>query len=122
MACLSGVHSFLPFGTVNVVETFKVKRANATCVRQNLLDAIAKRGAPCYSACPQPTNTSSVCYVECMLSTITPTTTTTTTDLYGNAMVSPVGGGMTRAELLEPFEKSFASEDHAKGGCPNVAL
>ena len=93
-----------------------VKRANATCVRQNFLNAIAKRGAPCYEGCPQPTNTSSVCYVECMLQTITAATTTN----QGNTAVVEVG--MTREELLTPFEKAFETEDPVKGGCPNVPL
>ena len=48
-----------------------LKNANATCVRRNFLAAVAKRNAGCYAGCAQPRNTSTPCYVECMLGTIT---------------------------------------------------
>ena len=86
-----------------------LRNANASCVRRNFLAAIAEHNPGCYGRCAQPGNTSDPCYVECMLDSIVGTP---------DSAVTP----MTRAELVEPYVRSFRSTDPGKGGCPEVPV
>jgi hypothetical protein len=83
------------------------RNVNATCVRNTFLAALQKNDNSCHKACPQPSNMSSTCWTNCLLSAIT-----------GNKSkgVKP----LTHKGLLKPFMRAFDSDDAAKGGCPEV--
>lgn len=100
-------------------ETRLLRNANASCVRANLLGAIAAKNPQCYRKCPDPGDTTSVCYVQCMLATITGTADGKLPEHRGGGGST---GGMTRSELIEPFVASFASTDPGRGGCPEVKI
>ena len=51
----------------------------------------------CFSACPQPGNVTSNCYLKC----------------YSDASQQ-----MTQDQLAAPWSQAFASNDTASGGCP----
>ena len=55
----------------------------------------------CFSACPQPTNVTSSCYLACY--------TTATQRMSGEKLAAPWG-------------LAFASEDKSAGGCPTVVV
>lgn len=86
-----------------------LRNANASCVRNRFLRAIADHNRPCYDTCPQPANISTPCYVECMLDSIVGT---------ADGAVPP----MSRAELVGPYTRAFRSTDPNQGGCPEVPV
>ena len=100
---------------------------------------MVQHNSACFKACPQPTNRSTVCWVDCLLESIVGniTTTSISTDtlrgianLQNKAMTGPSGGmtmtgpsgGMTHDQLIEPFVRAFATTDPQKGGCPEVKV
>jgi len=46
------------------------KRIYASCHDDVMMGAVAKLGSPCFNACPQPTNQTSVCYISCFFDTL----------------------------------------------------
>lgn len=89
------------------VETTRV--VNSTCVNNNVINGVKAQNPACWSACPQPANMSSSCWVECLFHT-----------LVGEPPSASLPSGrppMTKAQIVEPFERSFATNDPAEGGC-----
>ena len=68
-------------------------------------------GNECFSACPNPTNQSSVCWADCFF--------TTTLGKGASTSTNPTGG-MGSNNLVALWTAAFDSEDPAKGGCPSV--
>ena len=118
-----------------------LRNANATCVRKNFLDGIRKHNTKCYSACPQPNNVSSTCYVQCLLDTIdgdmgsagspdssislsasVNASASARTDRERQFTAGKPRPRMTRVQLVKPFLDAFASADPSKGGCPEVPV
>ena len=100
--------------------------------QNSLVAAVVQHNSACFNACPQPSNRSAVCWVECLLESIVGNVTTTSTStgtlrgianhrLQSKAMGGP-SGGMTHEQLVQPFHQAFASADPAKGGCPEVKV
>eukprot|EP00041_Stephanoeca_diplocostata_P024514 m.623191 g.623191 ORF g.623191 m.623191 type:complete len:318 (+) comp22544_c1_seq5:198-1151(+) len=87
------------------------KTVNATCVNANVLRAVAKAGAACYSQCPpsQQLDPTSDCSVTCTFQTI-----------LGKSRSFPTlpGSGMSRDTLIDAWLSAFESNDPASGGCP----
>ena len=93
-----------------VVKT--VKTVNATCANAAIHKVVRSRDEECFEKCPQPTNTTSDCWILCFFRTLfarEPLNLTTTV-----SGLTP----MTAAELVVPWLKAFQSEDPAEGGCP----
>jgi|EP01049_Picozoa_sp_SAG25_P010188 hypothetical protein len=63
-----------------LVET--VKKVNSTCMSMHMHTALEKSGEHCFNRCAQPTNSSSMCYIEC----------------FYEALLGPDGGRTTPAE------------------------
>jgi hypothetical protein len=42
------------------------RTVNATCVNNNLIDSVKHTNPSCWTGCPQPSNTSSTCWVDCL--------------------------------------------------------
>eukprot|EP00729_Bicosta_minor_P006008 gene6008-10231_t len=76
------------------------KIINATCMYKHLDQNVESYDPSCFSACPQPNNVTSTCYLKC----------------YSDA-----SSQMTQDELAAPWDKAFALNETAAGGCP-VAL
>jgi hypothetical protein len=76
------------------------------------LQAVARSGPSCFDACPQPTNTSSTCWISCFYSTL----------MGPTSGMAPLSGdsGMPLTQLQQAFEAPFASSDPAHAGCPPV--
>jgi hypothetical protein len=76
--------------------------------------AAAKKtaGGGCFAGCPQPTNSSSACWIKCYFDT-----------LLGDGAGSRVVGnadGMSLESVRSAWEAPFSSDDLSKGGCPNI--
>ena len=82
------------------------RTVNSTCVNDNVIATVQATSPDCWKACPQPTNTSSLCWVTCLFAT-----------LSGNATEHKAP--MSKAAILEPFDRSFATNDPSEGGCPD---
>jgi len=82
------------------------RRVNATCVNNRVKSKIMEKNQNCFNKLPNPSNASTVPWVECLMTTITGMD-------YGN--VTGLKGGMTQAELIESFESGF--EPVSRGGC-----
>jgi hypothetical protein len=86
------------------------RNVNASCVRTNFLSGLAAHDGECFAGCGADAhNTSSVCWVNCLLAAID-----------GDPQRGTAR--MTRSEMLAPFASAFASDDPSKGGCPEVPL
>ena len=83
------------------------RNVNSTCVNNHVIEGVRKLRPECWSACPQPNNMTSTCWIQCLFET-----------LAGNATkgIAP----MTKEQVVAPFLQSFASDDPAKGGCVEV--
>ena len=90
---------FLQWKSDNTLREAQVLRnVNATCVQNALAAAVVHHNPECFNACPQPS-----CWSRCLLES----TVGNVTYRRGEAV------GMTRGQLLEPFERAFASTDAA---------
>merc|ERR1711939_460661 len=85
-----------------LVENTRV--VNASCVNDNVIKSVQARDPGCWSACPQPTNSSSLCWINCLFDT-----------LVGDPTKKKPA--MTREQIVQPFERSFATNDVSEGGC-----
>ena len=88
----------------------QTRAVNATCVNDNMIAAIvAQRKGACFDDCASPTDESSDCWIRCFFETI-----------VGNTSATPPLPATSKALIIGAFEASFASDDAAKGGCPDV--
>jgi len=78
---------------------------NATCVNGNLIQTAIDYNPSCWKACPQPTNTTSDCYIKCLFDTVAGNTD------EGDKAMPP-------SLLTAAFEQSFDSS--AAHGCAQV--
>jgi len=72
---------------------------NATCMYGHLDANVVNNDPSCFRGCPQPTNVTSDCYLQC----------------YTKATER-----MSKDELAAPWDTAFAKTDRAQGGCPTV--
>jgi len=90
-----------------------VKMINAKCQARALETLVQTTGAACFGGCPQPTNQSTACWIDCFFSTVLGPDADTTLKPPGNQT-----GAMSLAELETAWLAGFASDDESKGGCP----
>lgn len=69
---------------------------NATCVNDNMLKNIMAQRPDCVSACPEPTNTKSPCYIQCLFET-----------LVGNKSAVPPVPATSKDLIIDAFEAAF---------------
>ena len=103
--------------TWRLVATVKV--VGKPCADRSMNAAVVKagQGAGCFSRCPQPTNTTSVCWVECFYDTVLgPKGSTQPVN------VSHTGDGLSNNELLAMWNAPFESTDPQRGGCPALHI
>jgi hypothetical protein len=94
------------------------KRVMKDCADNSMNAAVVKAGeaAGCLNKCPQPTNTSSVCWVDCFYNTVLGPKGST----QPLVNTSHADDGLSTSQLLAMWAAPFDSEDLAKGGCPAV--
>lgn len=82
---------------------------NATCADTRVIEAVQAKRPECWKECPvkEAENRTSACFLTCLFDTI-----------LGNATTGLKG--MTRDEIVKPFEKAFSSAVPAEGGCSSV--
>ena len=85
--------------TWRIVDTQKVLKAS--CMYTNIDDHVEASDTACFSACQQPKNVTSSCYLKC----------------YSEATEM-----LTNDEIVTPWTKAFASNNVAEGGCPSVNI
>ena len=79
----------------------QVRNVNASCVSDRVLDSVKAHGEPCFAQCGAAgQNTSSPCFIECLFSTLEQ--------------------GMSKEDIVAPFEQAFASDWPSEGGCEEV--
>lgn len=90
------------------------KTVNATCVNNNVHALVESSGASCFQGCPQPTNSTSDCWIECFFRT-----------LLGRDALDPekiVGEPMSKEAVVKAWLAGFTSDDPTKGGCPALGF
>ena len=86
-----------------------VKAINSRCQAAGLDQAVQSRGKACFDACPQPTNSTSACWVDCFFATVLGS--------GHNSSLHPTGG-MPHGDVTAAWLRGFRSDDPAQGGCP----
>jgi len=87
-----------------------VKRVARNCSDAVQEAAIAKASGGCFDRCPQPTNKTSTCWVDCYFRTLLG-------KRAGNAVSAPTDG-MPLADVRAAWASPFQSDNPAQGGCP----
>jgi len=81
-----------------------VKVINGSCANDKVKDVVVAKGdKACYAACPSGGSTAALeCFNKCFFATV-----------FGDGNKP----GMSREELVAPFQKAFDSDDPKEGGC-----
>lgn len=90
-----------------------VKIINQQCQTRALDQLVASTGKQCFSACSQPTNQSSSCWVDCFFETVL--------GPDADKKLKPPGsqaGAMGLDDLAAAWLQGFGSDDPTAGGCP----
>jgi len=93
----------------------ELKTVNATCANENVHKLVQKKGEACFNKCPQPTNSSTDCWILCFFETV----------LARNPLqLEHKTGGvpMTSSEIERAWLQAFESNDPSKGGCVPVPV
>jgi len=99
-----------------LVETVKVVTNDCASRSMNAAVVEAGEGAGCFKKCLQPTNTSSVCWVDCFYDTVLGPKGST----QPLVNTSHADDGLSTAQLLAMWAAPFDSDNLAEGGCPAV--
>jgi hypothetical protein len=77
-----------------------VKKVNASCMSVHWSQRLEKNAVGCFKGCPQPTNSSSMCYIECFFE-----------GLLGpdGGRMTPAVGGLTGEEIIGLWLDAFAA-------------
>ena len=81
------------------------RTVNQTCVDGRVVAAVRAHRPKCWSACPQPNNATTPCYLDCLFTT-----------MLGNASLGVLP--MTTESIVAPFVEAFSGDGK---GCPSVA-
>lgn len=85
------------------------RRILKSCQDAYIFSQVEKRNPSCWNGCPQPTNTTSDCYIGCFFSTLLGPDSD-----HRNSTV-----GMTAAEIVGIWTYPVVN-DETKGGCPDI--
>ena len=91
-----------------------VKTINQRCQARALDSLVQEAGAPCFGACPQPTNHSSLCWISCFFETVL--------GPDADSTLKPPGaqhGAMNVTSLVDAWLSGFHSDEPSSGGCPS---
>jgi hypothetical protein len=80
---------------------------NQTCADDRVIEAVQATRPDCWTGCPQPTNRSSACFLDCLFQT-----------MLGNETLKIAP--MNPSTVSAAFEGAFRSDQ--KGGCPQVKI
>ena len=88
------------------------RRIVAKCLETRVAAALRKQGPSCFSACPQPQNSSSACVVGCYMQTLL--------GANGGSRLIADGEGAPMQVVNDAWTAAFATSDPAQGGCPDA--
>jgi hypothetical protein len=94
-----------------------VKKVSRECHNSHVFEAVQQYGHACFEDCPEPTNTSSECWIRCYYNTMLGPQSGTG---FGEPTSSYLAGHMPVQMLQAAWLSAFRSTDPAKGGCPNL--
>ena len=90
------------------------KTVNASCMQQQLVPVVIAHGAACFAALPQPVNTTTSAYFDCISDAVmgcgAPLEHTCRWDSTGKLSIAPILGDLLVAKWTEAFA----------GGCPLI--
>ncbi len=75
-----------------------VKKVSSDCMRQHVHSALHTSGAKCFQGCSQPTNSSSLCYIECFYESLLG---------IDGGRTTPAVGGMSGEEIVGLWLQAF---------------
>ena len=87
-----------------------VRKITTRCLLGRVAATVIRHNATCFHGCPQPTNASSVCWVECLMATALGPD-------GGKRLVTP-DAGIGTALLVDAWKGAFDQPE--AGGCPNA--
>lgn len=90
-----------------------LKVINQRCQARAYDRAVETAGHACFSACPQPTNQTSACWVHCFFETVLGPDADKTLKPPGKQT-----GAMNVTDLTTAWLRGFGSDDPSAGGCP----
>ena len=90
-----------------------IKTINAKCQAEHFDGFVQQQGASCFSGCPQPTNQSSACWVNCFFSTVLGPDADHALKKPGNQT-----GALDIGKMASAWLSGFGSDDPSAGGCP----
>ncbi len=88
------------------------RRIVAKCLENRITDALRKANPSCFSDCPQPSNSSSTCVVNCYMNTML--------GEEGGTRLIKDGEGIPSQLIVDAWETAFKSIDPETGGCPDA--
>ena len=95
--------------TWKVVEN--ARRITSRCLLGRVATAVASQNATCFNLCAQPTNLSSVCWVDCFMATALG-------PAGGERLIDGDKEGVNIGVLIAAWQGAFAAV--ASGGCPDA--
>lgn len=90
-----------------------VKRIDKRCSDRVIASAVTRDNPDCFNQCPQPNNSSSVCWIGCFYETVLGPGS-------GTGPLQSFSSGMSLQRVLDAFEKPFTTSNVSEGGCPAV--
>lgn len=100
--------------TWRLVDTVKVVSKDCADKSMNAAVVRAGQGTGCFHKCPQPTNTTSACWINCFYDTV----------LGSKGSSQPINAshhatdGLSNSQLLAMWNAPFLRSDQKNGGCP----
>lgn len=89
-----------------------VRRIQSACLLQRVGSAVVKQNTSCFDACPQPGNSSSVCYSDCFMTTLL-------SPAASSHLITPVDG-VPNSIIQLAWDNAFDYRDAQQGGCPDA--
>ena len=99
------------------------KKCSDAAIDAAVMTSSGAGGPNCFSKCPQPHNSSTICWIRCFYQTVLGQSSGTQRINYTGAnssLPSNTGTGMAMSALKAAWEQPFASTDPSKGGCPDL--
>mmetsp|Transcript_44727 Transcript_44727/g.87652 ORF Transcript_44727/g.87652 Transcript_44727/m.87652 type:complete len:295 (+) Transcript_44727:25-909(+) len=84
------------------------RRVLKSCQDKYIYNQISQKNPKCFNACPQPTNSTSTCFIECFFDTLLGP---------GSNHQNTTGAGLTQKQIVDLWTFPVQN-DETKGGCP----
>lgn len=92
------------------------RTVNASCLNERLTFGIRSHFPTCWNGCPQPNNSTSDCYIECLLKSLNGHKQSRSDSISNGTELPHSIPPMTRDQIVSTFTGAFLPV--SKGGCP----